>query len=75
MNFTEQINLQNYYWYKEGFNKEELQKIYDGVARLPFNEATVFGNGDVETITAMEEHLLFSIPPELRKDLKAAQKL
>lgn len=33
------------------------------------------GYGDVETITAMEEHLLFSIPPELRKDLKAAQKL
>lgn len=33
------------------------------------------GYVDVETITAMEEHLLFSIPPELRKDLKAAQKL
>ena len=33
------------------------------------------GYGDVETVTAMEEHLLFSIPPELRKDLKAAQKL
>ena len=33
------------------------------------------GYGDVETITAREEHLLFSIPPELRKDLTAAQKL
>jgi len=33
------------------------------------------GYGDVETITAMEEHLLFSVPPELRKDLKAAGKL
>ena len=33
------------------------------------------GYGDVETITAMEEHLLFSVPPELRKDLKAAEKL
>jgi len=30
------------------------------------------GFGDVETVTAMEEHLLFAIPPELRKDLKAA---
>jgi 4-hydroxy-3-methylbut-2-enyl diphosphate reductase len=29
---------------------------------------------DVETITAMEEHLLFALPPELRKDLKAAGK-
>jgi 4-hydroxy-3-methylbut-2-enyl diphosphate reductase len=30
------------------------------------------GFSDVETITAMEEHLLFALPPELRKDLKAA---
>jgi 4-hydroxy-3-methylbut-2-enyl diphosphate reductase len=32
------------------------------------------GFGEVETITAMEEHLLFAMPPELRKDLKAAGK-
>ena len=32
------------------------------------------GFNDVETVTAMEEHLLFAIPPELRKDLKAASK-
>ena len=32
------------------------------------------GFGDVETITAMKESLLFSLPPELRKDLKAAGK-
>lgn len=30
------------------------------------------GYSDVETVTATEEHLLFAIPPELRKDLKAA---
>ena len=30
------------------------------------------GFEDVETVTATEEHLLFSIPPELRKDLKSA---
>jgi 4-hydroxy-3-methylbut-2-enyl diphosphate reductase len=29
------------------------------------------GYSDVETVTAMEEHLLFSLPPELRKDIKA----
>ena len=29
------------------------------------------GFGDVQTITAMEESLLFSLPPELRKDMKA----
>jgi 4-hydroxy-3-methylbut-2-en-1-yl diphosphate reductase len=32
------------------------------------------GFSDVETVTASEEHLLFAIPPELRKDLKAAGK-
>jgi 4-hydroxy-3-methylbut-2-enyl diphosphate reductase len=32
------------------------------------------GFSEVETVTAMEEHLLFAIPPELRKDLKAANK-
>jgi 4-hydroxy-3-methylbut-2-enyl diphosphate reductase len=31
------------------------------------------GFGDVEIITAMEESLLFSLPPELRKDMKAAE--
>lgn len=32
------------------------------------------GFSDVETVTASEEHLLFAIPPELRKELKAAGK-
>lgn len=31
------------------------------------------GFADVEVITKMEEHLLFSLPIELRKDLRAAQ--
>jgi len=30
------------------------------------------GFNDVETITATEESLLFALPPELRKDMKAA---
>ena len=33
------------------------------------------GYGDVETVTAMQESLLFSLPAELRKDLKAAGKM
>ncbi len=32
------------------------------------------GFSDVQIVTAMEEHLLFAMPPELRKDLKAAGK-
>jgi len=38
------------------------------------SELAARGYSDVETITAMEEHLLFAIPPELRKDLRAARK-
>ena len=30
------------------------------------------GFGDVETVTAAEESLVFSLPQELRRDLKAA---
>ena len=32
------------------------------------------GYGDVSEFRAMEESLLFALPPELRKDLKAAGK-
>jgi 4-hydroxy-3-methylbut-2-enyl diphosphate reductase len=31
-----------------------------------------FGFKDVQVVTKAEEHLLFSMPPELRRDLKAA---
>ena len=37
-------------------------------------ELAARGYSDIETVTAMEEHLLFAIPPELRKDLRAAGK-
>ena len=37
-------------------------------------ELAARGYSDVETVTAMEEHLLFAIPPELRKDLRASGK-
>ena len=38
---------QEFYWFNEGFTKEELQKIYTNVAELPFQQATTFaGDGD-----------------------------
>lgn len=38
---------QQFYWYKDGFSKEELDKIYKEVAEIPLQEATTFaGNGD-----------------------------
>lgn len=65
----------------EWFNGVEIIGVSSG-ASVPeilvqdlLKELAKRGYGDVETITAMEEHLLFSIPPELRKDLKAAQKV
>jgi 4-hydroxy-3-methylbut-2-enyl diphosphate reductase len=32
------------------------------------------GYGDVEEVHSAEEHLVFALPPELRRDLKAAGK-
>lgn len=41
---------QNYYWYKDGFTKEELDKIYRDVATLPFQKATVIGGDTPEEV-------------------------
>ena len=49
--------------------------IVDAAISDDINLVLSANDGDVETVTAMEEHLLFSVPPELRKDLKAAGKL
>jgi len=62
MNFREDVNLQNYYWYKEGFTNEELNKIYEGVAKLPFNDATVFGSDNPEVIKQIRSSSVKWIP-------------
>jgi PKHD-type hydroxylase len=62
MNFKEDVNLQNYYWYKEGFTKEELNKIYEGVAKLPFNDATVFGSDNFEVLKEIRSSSVKWIP-------------
>jgi PKHD-type hydroxylase len=42
MNFKQQINdPQNYYWFKNGFDKTELDRIYTSLDNVPFEEATV----------------------------------
>ena len=50
MNFNKPYNdPQNYYWYKEGFSKEELDLIYNGLKDLPDQKATTLdGNQDSE---------------------------
>lgn len=62
MNFNEITQPQNYYWYKEGFNKEELKKIYDGVEKLPFNQGTVFSSDDTEIIKDIRSSSIKWIP-------------
>jgi 4-hydroxy-3-methylbut-2-enyl diphosphate reductase len=64
----------------EWFNGVETIGISSG-ASVPeilvtdlLNELARRGYSDVETVTATEESLLFAIPPELRKDLRAAGK-
>lgn len=64
----------------EWFNDVETIGVSSG-ASVPeilvtdlLDELARRGYNDVETVTATEESLLFAIPPELRKDLRAAGK-
>ncbi len=46
-NFDQQeVDMQQYYFFKEGFTKEELNKISQGVAKLPFKKASTAGGND-----------------------------
>lgn len=55
-------NSQNYYWFKHGFSKEELSRVYEGVAKLPFNDATTFGNENPETMKKVRSSSVKWIP-------------
>lgn len=55
-------NSQNYYWFKHGFSKEELNRVYEGVAKLPFNDATTFGNENPETMKKVRSSSVKWIP-------------
>ena len=39
-----QNDPQNYYWFKEGFSKKELDKIYSDIEKVPFQDATILGS-------------------------------
>jgi|TARA_R110000803_G_scaffold68457_1_gene130375 PKHD-type hydroxylase len=46
-NFDQQeVDLQQYYFFRDGFDKDELAKIESNVAKLPFNNATTAGGHD-----------------------------
>lgn len=44
------------------------------LVRTVLDWLSLHGFGDVEEVRATEESLLFALPPELRKDLKAMGK-
>lgn len=51
LNYTfnqKETDSQNYYFFKNGFSKDELQKIYNDVQDIPFNAATTFGSDSKE---------------------------
>jgi len=42
---TQGVDLQNYYYFENGFNEEELQKVNQLVSRLAFHEGLTSGEG------------------------------
>jgi PKHD-type hydroxylase len=45
-----QNNPQEWYWFEEGFSKDELNKIYNDVAELPFQKASILDGSDTNDI-------------------------
>lgn len=65
MNFQQQTNdPQNFFWYKHGFTKEELDKIYNNVAQLPFENATILGEDNIEAIKSIRSSSIKWIPKD-----------
>jgi len=65
--FAQEYNdPQNYYWYKEGFTKAELERVYKQVESIPFQKATVIGG---ETSNELRSSSVKWIPqtPEWRR--------
>lgn len=54
MNFKQHQNEpQNYYWFEKGFTNEELDKIYNDLADVPFEKATTLsGKAEKEVRTS-----------------------
>ena len=54
MNFKQHQNEpQNYYWFEKGFTNEELDKIYNDLADVPFEKATtISGKAEKEVRTS-----------------------
>lgn len=63
MQFTQaQNDPQNYYWFDQGFSTEELELIYKSVGSLPFKEATIIGDTNLEETKKIRSSSLKWIP-------------
>lgn len=51
MDFKQRENEpQNYYWYRAGFSKEELEKIYNDLENVPFEKATTLDGNSAKDV-------------------------
>lgn len=53
---------QNYYWFKHGFSKEELEKIYKDVDSVPLQNATLLGTNNPEDVKGIRSSSVRWIP-------------
>lgn len=53
---------QNYYWFKNGFSKEELEKIYKEVESVPLQNATILGTNNPEDVKSIRSSSVKWIP-------------
>lgn len=63
MNFNQSYtDSQNYYWFGEGFNREELEIIYNGVSKIPFTDGVLIGNPNTSEIKEIRSSSIKWIP-------------
>jgi PKHD-type hydroxylase len=63
MKYNQPYNdCQNYYWFNEGFSKEELNRIYEGVSNLPFKKAIIIGESEETTSSEIRSSSIKWIP-------------
>lgn len=53
---------QNYYWFKNGFLKEELEKIYKDVESVPLQNATILGTNNPDDVKSIRSSSVKWIP-------------
>ena len=58
------VDIQNYYYFKEGFSKEELDKIYADVAFLPFKAGETGASNEHNDLTVRSSQIKWIYPSQ-----------